>query len=161
MRTEVAIVGVVLAVVGAALWYLPLTAATSTKEVPLGDAYDFGVPSTLIVGSIPYSAAWTGTGATNVTVFACGSDAGCVNATSHTIVAHGAGTTGSVGWTGKSGQYYLLVPNATVNLTLTYHEPVAGGLAGLGLLGAGILIAVAGLAIRKDKPSAPAEPKRP
>ncbi|HKV90147.1 MAG TPA: hypothetical protein VJQ43_03005 [Thermoplasmata archaeon] len=149
MRVEFVIVGAVLAVLGAALWVVPLTSASSQTEIPLGEAYDFGVPSPLVIGSVPYSATWTATSPANVTIYACGANSACPDPTNHSVVAHGTGSTGSLAWTSKSGQYFLLVPNATVNVTLTYREPVSGGLAGLALLGAGALIAVVGLLVKR------------
>lgn len=155
MRAAVAGVGVVLALVGAVLWYVPVTTASSSIEVPVGEAFDFSVPGTLIIGPVPFTATWTASGPVNVTVYGCGSDSKCSAQTNSTVVDRGMGATGSMKWTGKSGLYYLFVPNATTNLTVTYVEPLLGGLGGLALLGIGIVVAVAGVSMHRRQGETP------
>jgi len=47
------------------------------------------------------------------------------------------------------------VPNATTNLTVTYVEPLLGGLGGLALLGIGIVVAVAGVSMHRRQGETP------
>ena len=149
-------VGAVLAIVGAVLWLVPLSAASSSTPVAYGQAYDFGVPGSLEVGAIPYTAHWTMTTVGTVTVYSCGTDSNCPEGVNASVVAHGTGMSGSVSWSSRAGQYYLLVPNATANVTIDYKEPFEGGLVGMVLLGVGILVAVAAAAISgKPKPDPP------
>ena len=140
-------VGAVLAVVGAVLWLVPLSAASSSTPVAYGQAYDFGVPGSLEVGSIPYTAHWTMSSDGSVTVYSCGTDSNCPQGVNATVVARGTGTTGAMSWSSRAGQYYLLVPNATANITIDYKEPFEGGLVGMVVLGVGILVAVAAAAL--------------
>ncbi|HXQ94760.1 MAG TPA: hypothetical protein VN864_06310 [Thermoplasmata archaeon] len=156
MRLPVVAFGVVLILAGAALWYVPLTSATTTIQVPVGDAYDFGVPTGYIVAGIPYTASWNSGSLTNVTIYSCGTNSACPNEVSAPVVAQRDASSGSLKWTSSAGHYFLLVPNTTVNLTLSYLEPVSGGLVGLGALGLGAIVLVVGLALRRPPTDAPA-----
>jgi hypothetical protein len=160
VRAAVAGFGLVLALVGAVLWYVPVTTASSSTPVPVGDAFDFSVPGTLIIGPVPFTATWTASGPTNVTLYGCGSDAKCSAQTNSSVIARGAGTTGSMKWTGKAGLYYLFVPDASTNVTISYGEPLLGGLGGLAVLGVGIVVLVAGIAMRRS-PGSPRTPASP
>jgi hypothetical protein len=155
VRAAVAVFGVAMIVVGAALWYLPLNSVSSSIEVPLGDAYVFGVPASSIVGSVPFKASWSSGSDTNVTIYSCGSNSGCPTQLNGSVIAHASGTSGSMGWTSKMGQYYLLVPNTTANVTVSFLEPLLGGIAGIGVLGAGAVILLAGVAMTKKSAAAP------
>jgi hypothetical protein len=154
VRASIAVLGAVLVVIGAVLWVVPVTPASSSIQVPYGDGYDFGLPSGVMIGSVPYSADWSAPTSANVTLYSCGTDSGCPNYSFDPVVAHGTGASGSMRWSSAGGRYFLLVPNVTANITVHYTEPVAGGVAGVGLLGVGVIVCVAGLAIRKP-PSDP------
>ncbi|MCI4326302.1 MAG: hypothetical protein L3K16_01495 [Thermoplasmata archaeon] len=156
MRAWIAVLGAVLVVLGAVLWVVPVTPASSSILVPYGDGYDFGLPSGVLIGSVPYSADWSAPVSANVTLYSCGTDSGCPNYSFDPVVAQGHGASGSMSWSSSAGRYFLLVPNVTANITVHYTEPVAGGLAGVGLLGVGVIVCVAGIAIRKPPQEAPA-----
>ncbi|HEV8050561.1 MAG TPA: hypothetical protein VGP88_08215 [Thermoplasmata archaeon] len=155
MRLPVVVFGVVLLIAGAALWFVPLTSASTTVQVPVGDAYDFGVPTGYIVDGIPYTATWNSGAATNVTIYSCGTNSACPNEVNAPVVVQHNGSSGSLKWTSSAGHYFLLVPNTTVNLTLSYLEPVAGGLAGIGTIGFGAIVIVVGLALRRPVEAEP------
>lgn len=155
MRASVVAFGAALVIVGAALWFVPLASASSHITVPVGYAYRFGATGEFLVGAIPFTAKWTSSAGDSVSVYACGTNSACPNERNGTLVAHGVGATGSVGWSSRSGQYYLLVPSADSNVTITYLEPVEAGLAGIGVLGVGVLVLVAGVAMGRKSPSAP------
>jgi hypothetical protein len=158
MRAAVAVFGVALIVVGAALWYLPLTSVSSSIRVPVGDAYVFGTPASFLIGSVPWKASWTSDATANVTIYSCGTSSGCPNQLNGSVISHAMGTSGSMSWTGKAGQYYLLVPSTTSNVTVSYQEPLLGGLAGIGILGVGVLVAVVGVAMPRNPPKATPSP---
>jgi hypothetical protein len=149
VRVAVVAFGVVVILAGAVLWYVPLSSASTSLQVPVGDAYDFGVPNGYILGAIPYTASWASGSSTNVTIYGCGTNSACPNEVSGPVVAHADAATGSLKWTSSAGHFFLLVPNSTVNLTLSYLEPVAGGLVGIGMVGLGAIAFVVGLAVRK------------
>jgi uncharacterized membrane protein len=149
VRAGIAVFGVVLVLVGAVLWYFPLVSESSSIEVPNGDAYVFGLPGTLIIGPVPYAASWTANAPANVTVYSCGTDSGCPNGPNSPAIGAATGSSGSIHWTSSAGHYFLLVPNTTSNVTVTYEEPVGAGLAGLGVLGIGVIVVVVGLALRR------------
>ncbi|MCI4325345.1 MAG: hypothetical protein L3K00_05650 [Thermoplasmata archaeon] len=157
MRTSLVVFGLAVAVVGVALWYAPLVSSSTSISVPVGHAYDFGVSGTLIIGPIPFTASWTSTVDANVTVYACGTSSACAAETNGTVVAHGSGMSGSIDWSSKAGQYYLLVPSPDATVTVSYVEPVAGGFVGVGVLGLGVLVVVVGLAVgrRESETSSP------
>lgn len=155
MRVAVVVLGIVVILVGAVLWLVPLAPATSSIQVPVGDAYDFGVPGSLVIGNIPYKVAWTAGPDANVTIYSCGASSACAGGTNESVLAQRYGSSGSVSWMGQAGQYYLLVPNQTANVTVDYQQPVSGGLVGLGVLGAGIVLTLAGLAIPSRGSRAP------
>jgi hypothetical protein len=159
VKTSLVVFGLAIAIVGAALWYAPLVSSSTSIPVPAGYAYDFGVSGSLMIGPIPFTATWTSATDANVTVYSCGTSSSCSSETNGTVVAHGTGASGSMHWSSRAGDYYLLVPSSDTNVTVTYVEPVAGGFAGVGLLGAGLLVLLAGLAVpgtpRKPAPTPP------
>jgi hypothetical protein len=161
VRLEIIALGLVLAVVGAVLWLVPLAPANATIEIPVGDAYDFGIPGALEVGSIPYTLSWTSHVLTNVTIYLCGSTNACPAGTNGSVLVRQFGTYATLSWESHAGQYYLLVPNQTVNVTVDYKEPLSGGLVGLGVLGTGLVIMLAGLAIPRRPTPKPAEGPAP
>jgi hypothetical protein len=159
VRTSLLVFGLAVAVVGAVVWYAPLVSTSSSIPIPAGYAYDFGVTGSLLIGPIPFTATWTGGSGDNVTVYACGTSSACASETNGTVVAHGTGAHGSVGWSSRADRYFLLVPSLDSNVTVSYVEPVAGGFGGVGLLGAGVLILVAGLIVPpKSRGAAAAAP---
>jgi hypothetical protein len=155
VKRSLIVFGVALAVVGAALWFAPLATSSSHLPVPVGSAYRFGVTGPVLFGPIAITASWTSAFAANVTVYGCGSNSACPNEVHGSVVAHGVGSHGSMGWTGKAGEYYLLVPSVDSNVTVSYLGPVAGGWVGVGLLGAGIVVLATGILLSRTPPSRP------
>jgi hypothetical protein len=167
VRANIAVFGAALIVVGLVFWYFPLTTGSTTTPVPQGDGYDYGLPGALIIGPVPYTASWTSSTPANVTIFSCGTDSGCPNGPDSSVVAQANSTSdsGSISWTSSGGHYFLLVPSVTANVTVSYMEPVGGGLVGIGVLGLGAIVGVAGLAARRPPPAGasavPAPPSSP
>jgi hypothetical protein len=152
VRANVVVFGVALVLVGFVVWYFPLTTGSTSAPVPRGDAYDYGLPGALLIGPIPYTASWTASGPANITIYSCGTDPGCPDGPDAPVVAYSDEASGSLSWTSSGGHFFLLVPGAPVNVTVTYMEPIGGGLVGIGVLGFGVIITVAGLAMRRRSP---------
>ncbi|HEV2316529.1 MAG TPA: hypothetical protein VGV89_03015 [Thermoplasmata archaeon] len=144
MRAAVVGIGVAMLVVGGVLWYLPFP-TSSSANVTVGYGYVVGTdpPLALLTSSVGYTATWTSQNTTNVSVFDCGTDSSCGSQGGQ--VAQGAGTHGTISWSGAKGEYFDIIPNDTAEVTVTYHTPLGGGTVGLVLVGFGAVLAVVGL----------------
>jgi hypothetical protein len=173
VRFRVVLVGVLLLVVGLALWYLPLPGPNGSNAVPDGSAAI--VPSTtplaLLSSSLPWTASWTSASSVNVTAYDCGTSSNtCTQAVTLQgipIVASGTGSSGSLSWSGPRGEVYAIAVTSLtgVGATVTwgYSVPLGGGSVGLGLTGIGVVVILVGAAQKArptGPPSAPA-PKAP
>jgi hypothetical protein len=163
VRRSVVVFGVAVAVVGAGLCFVPLVSTSSHISIPVGDGYRFGITGALLFATIPFTASWTAGTDANVTVYDCGTNPACPKQVQYPVVAHGLGARGSMGWSGKAGEEYLLVPSADSNVTVTYVEPVSSGLLGVGVVGLGVLVLLLGVVLvrRPPVPSVPAPTERP
>ncbi len=145
MRKGILVVGVVLLILGAVLWYLPIS-TTQSQAVPNGDAWTIGAnpPLALLTPTIPYTVTWNSASGLNVSVYDCGSSGSCTSSSLVNPVATGNG--GSLSWSGTKGDSYAIVPSRATTLNLGIGEPIAGGLLGLLLVVVGIILALVGAA---------------
>lgn len=164
MRAGVAVVGVVLLVIGAVLWYVPLP-GTSTGQTNVaagqGEVVQATAPLALLTPTVSMTVTWTASSSTQVRVLACGTDSGCGSPGS-TPVASGTGTSGSLTFSADKGSYYLIEPDHSATINVQPTVPILGGALGLVLLIVGILLLVVGLVARKKQPRVvPMEPTEP
>lgn len=149
LRVPLVVFGAALVVLGTVVWFVPLESASSrAPPVPVGSGFKFGLVGPLVLGAVPFTVTWTSSSQDLVKVYSCKTNAACPSFADDAVVAHGSGASGSMAWSGKAGQYYLFVPSANSNVTVTYVEPLVGGFLGVSVLGAGVLAAAAGLLIR-------------
>jgi len=168
MRTGWVIVGVIVLILGFALWYYPMSLAVGSNDVPAtaGEEVNANPPLALLTPNLPYTATWSAdSGLTvNVSVYNCATDSTCTHFNPSTDrVASGKGVSGTVTWSGVKGNYYLVVPTGLTGKTtisVSVGEPLAGGLAGLALVVIGLILLIAGAA-RKSKTRLPPQPVPP
>ncbi|HTW56009.1 MAG TPA: hypothetical protein VMG36_06145 [Thermoplasmata archaeon] len=151
MRRRMVILGVVLLVIGAALWYLPTgtVSATSTMNgtIPY-HALSIGLdaPFAFLGGTIRISVAWTSSETVSLSVYKCGTSP-CSSATQY--VAGGSGSSGSFSWSGQANVYYVVdrVPASgpAIQVTTHYTEPLLGGTVGIAITGFGVFVTVLGV----------------
>ncbi|MCI4358515.1 MAG: hypothetical protein L3J95_02565 [Thermoplasmata archaeon] len=171
MRTGWVIGGVIVLILGFVLWYVPMSLAVGSSDVPAtaGLAVNANPPLALLSPNLPYSATYSSDSGlpVNVTVYNCGTDSTCTHFNpSSDRVASGKGSTGTLTWSGVKGNYYLVVPTGLTGKTtisVTVGEPLAGGLAGIALVVIGLLLLLVGAASKQavrppPQPMPPAEP---
>ena len=156
MRTGPIVAGLLIFVVGWALWYFPIqsvsTGATTITNGHVDSVGVGGAPLIVLGSSIPYTLKWTSSPAVNVTVYDCGSDSTCALATSGSSVARGVGASGSLAWTGHHGQYFAIVPTGgDATVAVTYTTPLLAGSVGLGAVILGFAMLVVGILLRTPR----------
>jgi hypothetical protein len=161
MRGGIAVVGLILLILGLVLVYIPVPGipgtSTGSQNVPQGQGEKFSYPGTLafLTSSIPYTVTWTSTNSTRIVVVDCGSDSGCLQALADPVVASGNGTSGTLSFSGHKGQTYAVLnegPAATAAVNVQFSVPLIGGTVGSALLIVGIVVFLAGLAMKKKPP---------
>lgn len=149
MRPLLVAVGVVVLVVGLALWYLPMPGQSASAQVPDNSGYVIqGTgPLAILSTSFAYSASWSAATSVNVSVYDCGTSSNCTNLVVGLtpITAFGNGTSGSLSWAGARGHYFAIVPSNAATITWTYQVPLLGGAVGVGLTVLGALVLLVGL----------------
>ncbi len=156
-----AIAGIVLLVIGATLWVVPIGMAQPAVDVPAlrGLAVEGAPPLSLYTLPIPFSASWSSDSGlpVNVSVYRCGTSlSSCSGASSEPghLVASGAGSTGSLSWNGPKGDYFLIVPSASATLHPEIGSTIAGGAAGLLAIALGAVLLLMANFRRPGKPLA-------
>ena len=161
MRAGIAVVGLVLLLIGLALWYVPFAGPSSNAAVPNGSALTVqgSAPAALLTSSFTWTVSWTATSSSvTVTVYDCGTSPGSCTNSGLTVVKNGTGSSGSLSWSGPKAEAYAILVTGGSGATVTYGYavPIAGGLAGIALTFIGFILLIAGAAMRKK--SAPMPP---
>lgn len=163
MRAGIAVVGIVLLVIGAVLWYLPLP-GTSTGQTQVaagqGETVQATAPLALLTPQVTLTVTWTASTSAAIRVYSCGSDSSC-GSPSSTAIASGSGTSGTLTFTADKGSYYIIVPDHTATINVQPTVPILGGALGLVLLVIGIILLLVGLVARKKQPKAEPAPVEP
>ncbi len=159
MRGNLLALGVLLVLIGVALWYLPIQGGTiSPVHLPSGskDIIDVSAPLDLLGSSVPFSLDWNASSSVTVDVYSCGMDSTCASAGSGSPVTTGSGVSGSISWSGHRGQYYAVVPTgATTTVDVSYTYPLYDGLPGIAIFVAGVVVVLLGVGL--SRPKAPAQ----
>jgi len=148
VRFGIVAIGATLIVVGALVWYAPLQPIHDGPLTDTGSAYTIGLQAPLDVlgATVSFSLTWSSSVDESVEVYSCGSHPTCTGLTNSDLVTRGSGKTGTLGWTGKAGEYFAFLSSSQpVELTVDYTEPVLGGTAGLGTLIFGGFLAALGV----------------
>jgi hypothetical protein len=165
MRRRMVILGVVLLVVGSALWYFPTetVSATSTMNGTLPyHSLNIGLdaPFAFLGGAISISISWVASESVSLSVYKCGTSA-CNS--SNQLVGSGSGSTGSISWSGQANIFYVVerVPASgpAIQVTSHYSEPLLGGTVGIALTGFGVFVTVLGLWLMPPLPGRTPAPR--
>ncbi|MGI0053355.1 MAG: hypothetical protein ACREC5_04765 [Thermoplasmata archaeon] len=150
MRKGVLVAGIVLLVLGAVLWYLPIPMSQS-QTVPTGYAWTLSTSpaAAVLTPTIPYSVTWDASPGLSVSVFDCGSGS-CDLGSLSDVVTSGSG--GSLSWSGVKGSTYAIVPTSNATFTVSISEPLGGGDVGVALLVIGGVLLIVGAATGGEKP---------
>jgi len=156
MRSNLLAVGVLLVLIGIALWYFPLQSGSLAPDtVPSGtkDIIQLSAPLDLLGSSVPFSLDWNASSSVTVHVYGCGSDASCASAGSGSPVASGSGVSGSLSWSGHRGEYFAVMPNgATTTVDVSYTYPLYDGLPGIGIFVVGVIVVLLGVGLSRPPP---------
>ena len=147
MRRRLIVIGVALAILGAALWYFPVQPVTSGPNTDRGSVYIVGLdaPLDILGGSVPFTLHWQSTFTISVSLHSCGSQPKCTNLGPNSAIGNETGTSGTFHWTGVANTYYALVATSgPLTVTLQYPEPPLGGTVGLSLVIFGGFLAALG-----------------
>jgi hypothetical protein len=148
VRRRILVLGIVIALVGLALWYVPLQPDSTGSQLDSGTTYVVGdqAPLSILGAEIPFTLAWETHNITiSVSIYACGPQPKCHNVGPSNYLTGDKGTSGTLHWNGKANEYYAVVSSSKpLHVTLSYPEPVLGGTAGLGTLIFGGFVAVLG-----------------
>jgi hypothetical protein len=175
VRREFVVVGVVLAIAGGVLWVVPVPGSfpSRTFDSSARSWYALNVSVQPTVGSlnsqIQFAASWASTGGTaaaqnSVWVYSCGYNANCSKFDpSSAPVAQGSGASGTLHWTGGTGELFMVTPRSlgpgsNVSVTVTYGETLLGGVASLVFVVAGVGLAAVGMISRPPLTTASAKP---
>lgn len=168
MRRRLVVLGIVVALVGLALWYFPIQPVSTGPQLDSGTTYIVGLeaPLSILGAPIPFTLLWDAHNITmSVSVYACGEQPKCHNVGPANLLASEKGTSGTLHWQGRAGDYYAVVSTSKpLTLTLSYPEPVLGGTAGLAAIGFGGFLAALGVWLappRVSKRAAAPEPLEP
>lgn len=163
MRLGLVIVGIVLAILGGVLLFVPIVPQTSQTVQSSSDTppYFLGsISGYSLTGTIAVSVTWTATSTVDVVAGACTSP--CANASST------AGVTDITSQTGTSGSFTLNQPNGGYILmgifdssgqaaaNATFKITTALSTVGTVLLPVGIILLIVGVVVRKKGSKAPA-----
>jgi hypothetical protein len=156
MRGNLLAVGVLLVLIGIALWYFPLQSGSLAPDhVPSGtkDIIQLSAPLDLLGSSVPFSLDWNASSSVTVDVYSCGTDSSCASAGSSSPVASGSGASGSLSWSGHRGQYFAVVPTgAPTTVAVSYTYPLYDGLPGIGIFVAGVIVVLLGVGLSRPPP---------
>lgn len=152
MRSGFIVAGLLIAVIGIAFWYFPLQ-SVATGAIAVNDGAEHtvggGAPYSVLNHQVPYTLKWSSTTNVTVKIYDCGTDSTCALASTGPLVGSGAGSSGTVAWSGENAHYYAILPSGgSVTVAVSYLEPIAGGYAGVGGVVVGVALILAGILIR-------------
>lgn len=164
MRIGLVIVGIVLAILGGVLLYVPIVPQTSQTVQSSSDTPYFlgSISGYSLTGTIAVSVTWTATSTVDVAAAACTSSCATTNSTSGVSdITYQSGTSGSFTLNQPNSGYILMgifdssgqaAANATFKITTALST------VGTVLLPVGIVLLIVGIVLRKSgsKSSAPA-----
>jgi uncharacterized membrane protein len=164
LRIGLVAVGVVLAVLGVALTFVPIEPQPSaTVSTSSGTPYYLGqVAGFSLSGRIPVAVSWSATGVVAVAAATCTSP--CSNNSPVTDVTFGSGTGGSFTLNQPDGGYILLDAAPTSDnesANVTFHLTVALTTIGSILVVVGILVLILGVVLRGAAARPPAQSTTP
>jgi hypothetical protein len=154
-------IGVAVALVGLALWYLPIAPGSDgARELRQIDwIVGLDAPLDVLDSPIAFAIAWSATFSTTVSLYYCGTHANCSYVTRSDYVTGATGDGGTLHWHGKAGQYFEFTSeNLPVKVDFEYVEPVLGGTVGAATLCFGGVLTVLGWLAAPPVTSAPYVP---
>jgi len=129
------VLGVVVLLVGLAIWYYPLQPVDSGPVLDGGTSFVLGddAPLAVLGAPIAFSLTWSShVGALNVSLYTCGTKPKCTGLKPDDYVTGETGTGGTLHWSGRADDYYALVSTAKpLTVTVIYAQPLLGGTAGV------------------------------
>ncbi|HLN50928.1 MAG TPA: hypothetical protein VK455_02580 [Thermoplasmata archaeon] len=153
------VAGAVLLVLGAALFFVPISGQgvtsfsdqSSSSEVAGNNApATFWEPS-ITPAAISFSVSWAYSIPVNVSVYSCGTDTSCVAGSAYEtpaqLVAQGASAIGTLTFNGIAGNGYEVYASSIISVNIAYNGPLFGGLLGLFFMVIGAIALVAGAAV--------------
>jgi hypothetical protein len=156
VRAGPIVAGLLIFIVGWALWYFPIQAVSTGAVSEPSGATDIvgvgGAPLIILGSSIPYNLKWSSGPNVTVNVYDCSTDSTCALATSGSPITHGNGSAGSLSWSGGHGQYFAVVPSGgAATLAVTYTTPLLEGAVGLGGVVLGFVMIILGILLRSPR----------
>ena len=151
MRRRLVVIGIALALVGAALWYFPVQSVSTGPESDSGTVFIVGLDAPLDVlgAQIPFTLHWEARSPVSVKLYVCGDHPTCTNLGLGTYITGENGTSGTLHWNGFADQYFALVSTiADLTVNVQYPEPVIGGTLGVALIGFAGFLVVLGVLLR-------------
>jgi len=156
MRSNLLAVGILLVLIGVALWYFPLQSGSLAPDhVPSGtkDIIQLSAPLDLLGSAVPFSLDWNASAKVTISVYGCGTDSSCASAGSSAPLTTGSGVSGSLSWTGHRGQYFAVVPTgATTTVDVSYDYPLYDGLPGIAIFVVGVIVVLLGVGLSRPLP---------
>lgn len=147
MNRRVFAIGIAIALVGAALWYVPLepTASGGKTIYSFSRVIELDAPFDVLGAPIAFSLTWTGEYPAIVQLYQCGHSSNCSDLPASDYVTGGSGATGTLHWTGTAGEFFLFrTSTEPITLDLHYTQPLLGGAVGLAFVIFGVFLAVLG-----------------
>jgi hypothetical protein len=153
------VAGAVLLVLGAALFFVPISGQGITSfsdQSSSSYVAEPNVPATfyepsLTPAAISFSVSWAYSTPVNVSVYSCGTDTDCAGGTAYEtsgqLVAQGTAAVGSLTFNGVAGNGYEVYASSIISLNIAYNGPLFGGVVGLFFIIIGAIALVAGAAI--------------
>lgn len=156
MRAGPIVAGLLIFLVGWALWYFPVqsvsTGATSLADGATAVVGVGGAPLILLGSTIPYTLKWSAATSVTISVYDCGSDSTCALATSASPLRTANGTSGVLSWTGHHGQYFAVGPSGgNASVAVSYTMPLLAGSVGLGAVLVGFTMIVVGILLSSPR----------
>jgi len=167
MRGGLVAVGIILAVLGAALLFVPLLpesnqTVNSSSDTPY---YVGSVDGFSLTGSIPVAVSWSVTGSTAVEVAAATCSGSCSNVSEVSGITYENGTSGSFTLSQPNGGSVIMgvIYDGAPGVTVTFKITVGLATEGTALLLIGILVLIVGVVARGPAKAAatPTPPSNP
>ena len=160
MRVGILVVGVVVAIIGAVLLFVPLTPQSNqTTSTSSSTPFELlSVSGYSITGSIPVGVSWTATSSVIVVGAACTAVCSSANLSSITGITTQSGTAGSFTLNQPNGGQVILgvvvvqgPPSGNAPATVTFKVTTGQATVGTALLVVGIIVLILGAVLRPRK----------